>query len=133
LTHDHPHARLLERIYTTVAEGDLSLFEASVTEPFVCHGAGDPPLGGRFVGLDAMKHHIAQIYELSGGTLRQQPLGFFADALWGIVPQIQTASRDDRALEMQVAGFWRFSGPGQLVEHWEAVSDVSAWNAFWSR
>jgi hypothetical protein len=33
---------------------------------------------------------------------------------------------------MEVAGFWRFSGSGQLAEHWEAVADVAAWDEFWA-
>jgi hypothetical protein len=42
-----------------------------------------------------------------------------------------TASRNGRTLDMRVAGFWRFSGPGRLAEQWEAVPDESAWDAFW--
>jgi hypothetical protein len=33
---------------------------------------------------------------------------------------------------MEVAGFWRFGGPQELVEHWEAVADPAAWDAFWN-
>jgi hypothetical protein len=132
LTNDHPNALLLERIYKTVAEGTTELFEASAAEPFVVHGAGDGPVGGRLVGLDEMKTHIAQLTHLSDGSFRHEPLAFFADDLWAVVPQVMTATRKGRTLEMHVAGFWRFNGQGQLAEHWEAVADPPAWDAFWS-
>jgi hypothetical protein len=69
---------------------------------------------------------------LSGGTLRRAPIEYSADDHWAVVSQVMTASRNGEDLEMRVARFWRFGGPGQLVEHWEVVTDEAAWDAFWS-
>jgi hypothetical protein len=33
---------------------------------------------------------------------------------------------------MAVSGFWRFTPAGRLAEHWEAVADTAAWDAFWN-
>lgn len=130
---DHPHAKLFERIYgPTMAGGGPALLDSSITEPFVAHTAGHSPIGGRFVGLDAFKGHIALLRHLSGGTLRRLSIEYSADDNWAVVPQRMSATRNGRQLEMDVAGFWRFSGPGQLAEHWEAVADEAAWDAFWN-
>jgi hypothetical protein len=133
LTSDHSHAELLRRIYGTVgAGGGPEVLEAAIVEPFVAHTAGHGPIGGTFVGRDAFTGHIALLRALSGGTLRRMSIEFYADDRWATVPQVLTATRNGQTLEMDVAGFWRFSGPGQLAEHWEAVSDTPAWDAFWN-
>ncbi|AEM85855.1 nuclear transport factor 2 family protein [Streptomyces violaceusniger] len=133
LTNDHPHAKLFERIYGPTKDGEgPALLEEAITEPFVAHTAGHGPIGGTFVGLDAFKGHIGLLRQLSGGTLRRTSIEYCADDQWAVVEQTMTASRNGRDLEMKVAGFWRFSGPDQLAEHWEAVSDEATWEAFWN-
>lgn len=133
LTSDHPNAKLFERIYSPTLNGAApASLDTAITEPFIAHTAGHGPIGGTFVGLEAFKGHIALLRHLSGGTLRRASIEYSADDHWAVVSQLMTASRNGQTLEMQVAGFWRFSGPGQLTEHWEAVSDESAWDAFWN-
>jgi hypothetical protein len=123
----------LGRIYGTVgAGGGPEVLDAAIVEPFVAHTAGHGPIGGTFVGLEAFKGHIGLLRALSGGTLRRKSIEFYADDLWAVVPQVLTGTRNGETLEMEVAGFWRFSGPGQLAEHWEAVADTPAWDAFWN-
>jgi uncharacterized protein len=133
LTSDHPHAELLARIYGTVgAGGGPQILEAAISEPFVAHTAGHGPIGGDHVGAAGFTGHIALLRALSGGTLRRASIEFWADDRWAVVPQTLTATRHGRTLEMEVAGFWRFGGPQELVEHWEAVADPAAWDAFWN-
>lgn len=135
LSSDHPNAKLFERIYgPTMAGGGPALLDGAITEPFVAHTAGHGPIGGTFVGLEAFKGHIALLRHLSGGTLRRASIEYSADDHWAVVAQVMTATRNGRSLEMEVevAGFWRFRGPGQLAEHWEAVTDEAAWDAFWN-
>jgi len=133
LSNDHPHAKLFERIYApTLTGGGPTLLETAISEPFVAHTAGHGPTGGTFVGLAAFKGHIALLRALSGGTLQRASVEYSADDHWAVVPQIMTASRNGRTLHMSVAGFWRFSGPNRLAEHWEAVSDEAAWDEFWT-
>lgn len=133
LSSDHPNAKLFERIYgPTMAGGGPALLDSAIVEPFVAHTAGHGPIGGTFVGLEAFKGHIALLRRLSGGTLRRASIEYSADDNWAVVAQVMTASRNGRQLEMEVAGFWRFRGPGELAEHWEAVTDEAAWDAFWN-
>ena len=133
LSADHPHAKLFERIYSPTLSGQgPAQLDDSITEPFVAHTAGHGPIGGTFVGLQAFKGHIALLRRLSGGTLRRASIEYSADDSWAVVSQLLTASRNGENLEMRVAGFWRFSGPEQLAEHWEAVTDEAAWDAFWN-
>lgn len=132
LTNNHPNAALLERIYGTVGTGGgAEVLDAAIDEPFVAHTAGHGAIGGTHVGLNGFKGHIALLRTLSGGTLRRTSIEFYADDRWAVVPQVLTATRNRVNLEMAVAGFWRFSGPGRLAEHWEAVADTAAWDAFW--
>ena len=93
--------------------------------------AGHGPIGGTCVGLAAFKGHIALLRALSRGTLKRASVEYAADDNWAVVPQVMTASRNGRTLEMAVAGFWRISGPNRLAEHWEAVADEAAWDEFW--
>lgn len=133
LTTDHPHAQLFERIYGPTKDGDgPALLDAVITEPFVAHTAGHGSIGGDFVGLAAFKGHIGLLRELAGGTLKRTSIEYSADENWAVVGQTMTASRAGRTLHMDVAGFWRFSGPDRLAEHWEAVADEAAWDAFWN-
>lgn len=133
ISNHHPHARLFEQIYgpTTAGQGP-ALLDDAIVEPFVAHTAGHGPIGGTFVGLAAFKGHIGLLRQLSGGTLNRKAVEYYADDHWAVVPQVMTATRLGRSLEMEVAGFWRFAGPGQLAEHWEAVADEPAWDAFWT-
>lgn len=132
LSSDHPHAELLARIYGTVgAGGGPEVLAAAVIEPFAAHTAGHGAIGGTHIGLEGFTGHIALLRALSGGTLQRKSIEYYADDLWAVVPQVLTATRNGRTLDMEVAGFWRFNGPGQLAEHWEAVADTPAWDEFW--
>lgn len=131
LSSDHENAKLLERIYSAVAGGDSATLDDAIQEPFVAHTTGHSPIGGTFIGLDAFKGHIALLRSLSGGTMKRKTIEFYAEDTWAVTPQVITASRGGRDLEISVAGFWRFSSPGKIAEHWEAVSDVATWDAFW--
>jgi hypothetical protein len=133
LTTTHAHAKLFERIYGPTRDGEgPALLDEVITEPFVAHTAGHGPIGGTFVGLDAFKGHIALLRRLAGGTLRRTSVEYAADDHWAIVEQTMTATRNGQDLNMKVAGFWRFGGPDQLAEHWEAVSDEATWDSFWN-
>jgi len=133
LSTEHPHAKLFERIYRPTLAGERpALLDDSIVEPFVAHTAGHAPIGGTFVGLRGFQGHIALLRSLSGGTLRRTSIEYSADDDWAVVSQVMTATRGGKDLEMRVAGFWRFRGPGQLAEHWEAVADEAAWDDFWN-
>jgi hypothetical protein len=129
---DHPNALFLERLYRR-DEDSFALINETLDKEFVCHS---PDTGGsvrEFVGLEGFLTHVAELAQLSGGTAAITPVSIYADDTWAIVPSIMKASRNGRSLEMAVAGFWRFSGPGHPAEHWEIVSDQSAWDAFWGQ
>ncbi|WP_374023488.1 hypothetical protein [Mycobacterium sp. HNNTM2301] len=131
LTNDHPNVELLKRVYGTGRGDGLDVLDTEGVEPFVAHTAGHSPIGGTFVGRQAMKNHVGLLRQLSGETVRRKSIEFYADDVWGVVPQVITASRNGQDLEMHVCGFWRFSASGQLAEHWEACADTAAWDAFW--
>jgi hypothetical protein len=130
LSPDHANAKLLERLYEAAASGNPAVMAQAIREPFVAHTAGHGLIGGTFVGLDAFRGHIALLRALCDGTLKRKSIEFYADDHWAVTPQVLTASRGGRDLEMAVTGFWRFSVVGQIAEHWEAVSDEAAWDAF---
>lgn len=132
LTNDHPNVELLERVYGTGRGDGLDVLNTEGVEPFVAHTAGHSPLGGTFVGRQAMKGHVGLLRQLSGETVRRKSIEFYANDVWGVVPQVITASRNGEDLEMLVCGFWRFDASGKLAEHWEAVANTPAWDAFWT-
>lgn len=128
---EHPNTALLRGLYRRDPATLGSLIATSFDESFVCHAAGPAPVGGELVGIEAMLAHLGELDRRCGDTLRATPLDFLVDDTWAVVPQVMTATRGGRTLDMPVAGFWRFSGPERLAEHWEAPSDIRAWNAFW--
>jgi hypothetical protein len=129
---DHPNAHLLERLYRKDADSFVVISEA-FDKDFVCHSPGQGVSTREFVGLEAFLTHLAELDQLSAGTATVTPVSIYADDTWAIVPSIMKASCNGRSLDMAVAGFWRFSGPGRPAEHWEVVSDKSAWDGFWAQ
>lgn len=96
---EHPHAQLQQRTYHTSDEtrGCSQLLSGPVRLPRCGRGA----VSGDFRGLEAMKTRLAHYQQLSAGTVKQTPLALYADDTWALVPQVMTASRRGRALEME--------------------------------
>jgi len=111
-------------------EGDNGALLELMSPDVVLHAEGNSPLGGTHVGLDEAMGRFPVMLELSGGTLRLEPLEFIVDPHFALFLQRATATRGDQELDHVMTVVWRFKD-GQVVEMWDHFEDVDAWDNFW--
>ena len=117
---------LLRRIYA-----DIGALGANLHPEFKVHAPGQNLIAGEFAGLDGLMAHLSKMQELTNSSLKLQPVSFLADDGWGMVVSQLSAERNDKRLDAQGFGVWRFQD-GKIIDHWEAVSDQAHWDDFWS-
>ncbi len=129
---EHPNVRLLREAIATFNRGDFDAYRQFFTEDVVWHVAGYHPLSGDYKGRDAIFDYFAKVRELTGGTLRAEPLDILADDAHGGVFTRVTAERDGRQLDVVLAQAFRLNAEGKCTEYWALADDQQAVDAFWS-
>ena len=110
-------------------EPSIDNVRQAIADDVVVHTFGASRFAGDSVGWDGFKAHLA---ELRGAcdSLKQEPVGFYADDNWTMVSWMITVTRGDRTLQMPAVGVWRLNDDTKLAEHWEIIKDQGAWDAF---
>jgi ketosteroid isomerase-like protein len=69
---DHPNAEALKKGYAAFATGDMGTVTALFADDIAWHQAGTSPIAGDFSGKDAVLGTFARLFEVTGGTFKQE-------------------------------------------------------------
>lgn len=129
---EHENARTIRSFFAA--------FEAEDYEPGVrevlrsdvrWHVAGNHPLAGDFVGVEAVLRAMRGFAERSGYTLRLDTRSVLADAHHGIAVHLATAQRDGLRYATHEIDVFHIAG-GLVSEFWSFSEDQTATDALWS-
>lgn len=127
---EHPNIQLMRDAYDAFAKGDLATLQDLWAPDLRWHVAGNSDLAGTYEGIPAVLGFLQQSLERTGGSLRVEPLAFYANDSHGVTVVRQTATRDDRVLDVQHAHVSRFEN-GRVVEFSDTSPDPDGDDAFW--
>jgi ketosteroid isomerase-like protein len=129
---EHRNALLVKRFYEAFANEDWRTNVAQCLDhDVVWHVAGDNPLAGDFLGVDAVLGAMGRYSEHSDGSLTLDTKAVFADDEHAIAVHSATAQRGEfsyRAHEIDVFHL----GADRVLELWSFSEDQIATDALWS-
>ena len=97
----------------------------------VWHVPGSNLISGYYTSRDAILGCFSNIFELSGDTYRPHLHDIVANDQHTVALMHVTARRGGKTLDQDYA-FVAHVVDGMIAELWEAWTEGSAWNEFWS-
>ena len=129
---EHENAAVVRSFYAAFVTAD---YEASVRELLVddvkWHVAGNNPLAGNFIGIDAVLGAMRRYDEHSQHTLKLDTRSVFADEHHVVAVNSASASRDGFTYRAHEIDVFHLSG-GLITELWSFSEDQDATDALWS-
>ncbi|MER6995191.1 nuclear transport factor 2 family protein [Streptomyces sp. NPDC000410] len=128
---EHPDSAQVRRGYDAFNKGDMETLASLMTTDCVHHTPGQSQISGHFKGRDNVLAMFRQLGELSGGSMRVELDGVFADGRGHAISAHKIfAERGDRGIEMRGGLFFTIVG-GKISDIDECVEDIDQWDAFW--
>jgi uncharacterized protein len=123
---------LLEDWFAGQARADIPAMQEMLAEDVVWHVPGRNLLSRDYHGKAEVFGFFARARELSGGTVRIEPIEILAGDQHVVALVRVHAEREGRKLDGEFQAFtFRIDG-GRIAEFWFLVEDRYAVDAFWS-
>jgi hypothetical protein len=128
---EHPNVHMIRQAYDAFAAGDLAAALKDVAPDGVFHIGGKGPHSGDHRGVDEISAAFIALFEVSGGTLKLDISGIYADDHHGVVVLRETASRADGAtLDIDEVHVLALDGEGRITDFKDLPSDPDAHDRF---
>jgi ketosteroid isomerase-like protein len=128
----HPNEQLLRDWFAAQASADITAMQAKLSEDVVWHVPGRNLLSRDYRGAAEVFGFFARVRELSGGTVRVEPIEILPGEQHAIALVRVFAEREGRKLEGELQAFTFRIENGRIAEFWFLVEDRYAVDAFWS-
>lgn len=130
---EHPNAARVRDALDAYNRGDFEAMRSYLADDVVWHVGGDHPLSGDYRGTDAVVGYCAKALELTGGTLRGEPLEILVDARHAGVFNRITGERDGAKLDTVLAQAITFDDDGRWTEYWALADNQDEVDDFWAQ
>ncbi len=127
----HPNEELLRKGYAAFGAGDLATVMAIFDEDIVWHEPGLGQLAGDRKGHQQVTELFGRVFELSGGTFKNEIHDILANDEHGVVLVRTTAVRDGKPFDATGCHVWHLHD-GKATEFWNLTVDRYAADEFWS-
>ena len=128
----HPNAELIRRFLEAQGKGDASALNDLLADNVVWHVPGRNLLSRDYHRKAEVFGFFARARELSGGTVRIEPIEVFAGDQHAVALVRVYAEREGRKLDGELQAFTFRTDGGKIAEFWFLVEDRYAVDAFWS-
>jgi ketosteroid isomerase-like protein len=129
---EHPNAAKIREALDAYNRGDFEALGAFLAEGIVWHVGGDHPLSGDYRGRDAVLEYCATAFQLTGGTLKGEPVEVLVDDRHAGVFNRVTGERSGRRLDATLAQAITLDDDGLWTEYWALAADQDDVDAFWA-
>jgi len=123
---------LLEDWFSGQARTDIPAMQDMLADDVVWHVPGRNLLSRDYHGKAEVFGFFARARELSGGTVRIEPIEILAGDQHAVALVRVHAEREGRKLEGELQAFTFRIEAGRIAEFWFLVEDRYAVDAFWS-
>jgi hypothetical protein len=127
----HPNEALLRRGYEAFATGDVATVMSIFDEDIVWHSPGRGQLSGDFKGHQQVTEFFVKIFELSGGTFKNEIHDILANDEHAVVLVHVTAERAGKPFDALGCHVWHLSNT-KATEFWDLTLDPYAADEFWA-
>jgi ketosteroid isomerase-like protein len=94
------NAEVVRNGYDAFAKGDLDTLRELIAADVVWKVPGKSPVAGNKEGIEATLAYFAQLFELTDGTVKAEPLDVAVGAEHVIVKQITSGERKGKSLQL---------------------------------
>jgi len=126
----HPNEAILQRGYEAFAKGDLETVMSVFDEDIVWHSGGRNPFSGDYRGHREVGELFGRIFELSGGTFKNEVQDILANDHRAVVVLRITAQRGTKSLDDLACHVWNMRD-GKATEFWIMGFDPYTSDEFW--
>jgi ketosteroid isomerase-like protein len=128
---EHPQADRARSVLAEVSGGNLDALDDQVTDDIVWHVGGEHPLSGDYRGRKAVMDYHRRVAELTGGSLRLEPIDVLAsDRHLGIFLKA-AAGGEGPTIDTTMVEAIRLDQDGKWAEFWGLADDQAGVDAFW--
>ena len=127
----HANEELLRNGYAAFEKGDLDTLRGLFTDDIVWHSPGRSPLAGDYRGIDEVFGLFGNVFELSGGTFRNEIHDILADDEHAVALVTATGERGGKTLNDKQAHVFHVRDD-KVTEFWLQPGDLYANDEFWS-
>jgi uncharacterized protein len=129
----HPNEQRLRDGFEAFSKGDFETLRNEFLAPdVVWHSAGRNPLAGDHRGIDEVIGLFGKVFELTGGTFRQELHDVLANDEHGISLATATAEREGKTLRNNGVLVFNLDSEGKVREAWLHPYDQYAVDEFFS-
>ena len=128
----HENVELLQSWFAAQARADIPAMQTILAEDVVWHVPGKNLLSRDYRGKPEVFGFFMRARELSGGTVRVEPIEIIAGDQHAIALVRVYAEREGRTLDGELQAFTFRIEAGHIAEFWFLVEDRYAVDAFWS-
>jgi ketosteroid isomerase-like protein len=129
---EHPNAARVRQGFEAFNRGDPEVMRSFIAEDILWHVGGDHPLSGDYRGREAALEYVARVVELTGGTLRGEPLDILVNDRHAGVFMHVTGERDGKRLDVVLAQALTFDEHGRWTEYWALADEQDEVDSFWA-
>ena len=128
----HSNEQLVRTFLDAQQRGNAALLTNLLSDDIVWHVPGRNLLSRDYTGKTEVFGFFGRARELSGGTVRIEPIEILAGDQHAVALVRVHAEREGRKLDGELQAFtFRIDG-GKIAEFWFLVEDRYAVDAFWS-
>jgi uncharacterized protein len=126
------NARQVREALDAYDRGDFETLRSFLAEGIVWHVGGDHPLSGDYRGREAVLGYCAKAREVTGGTLRGEPVEILVNDRHAGVFNHVTGEREGKKLDAVLAQAVTFDDEGRWTEYWALADEQDRVDAFWA-
>jgi len=127
----HPNETLIRNAFLAFMRGDVEAARPAFDSNVVWRVSGRGALSGDFRGFDEIAHWGAQLFEKSGGTIREELHDVVANDTTAFQWVTYTATREGRTIEDESVNVYRIRD-GKIVECWVYFGKPYEFDELWS-
>ena len=130
---EHRNVERVRDALESFNRGDLDAYRGFFHDDVVWFVRGTHPMAGAYRGVDALFEYFDRAREVTGGSLRIEPLDVVADDRHaGLVARVRGRREDGRDLDIDMTEAFTFADDGRVTEFWALAADQPAVDAFWA-
>lgn len=122
---------LMRRAVDAFGAGDMATLTELFAPDLKWHIPGRSAVAGDYVGRDAVFGFFGKMAALTNGTVRTAAREIIGDERGGVIIANDTGERNGKKLDAILLLRVHIVG-GKLVEAWEHIADLYAYDEFWS-
>ena len=129
---EHPNVQRLREGFQAFQTGDMEAVLKFFHEDILWHVPGDNVLSGDYKGHEEVMGFFGRLMQETGGSFKLELHDVLANGQHGVGLVRQSADRNGKHLELNVAQVFHINDEGRVTEFWGLAEDTRAVDEFWA-